>query len=306
MFNFFKKKPQPEKPSVPVIPALSETPAPSTTPTLPEKTSALEKPASPAMSPPSEAEIMDAVAKAVKGAFQTQNPEIILKVLKETYAAHCESEGPAGWIVGAIGERGVVPLFDLLADFVNRFPQSLYSARVLLADFMASRDDFDEAAFHARFYLRLARDGGKFPQLGQLRIIKDGVSRALALLFPAYALVGAKSYAQRVLRFAGTLDLDADWKEDFEKQIAGLELELADPAVKALDDKWEAFFKSASNVTELYKLCGEKGFPMMADRVDLIEGFFRTRRGYTVDAEEMFLLVTKFAMENGDTANALV
>lgn len=233
---------------------------------------------------------MEEVNSAVKEAFKTGSSETVVEVLKAQYEKHREFEGPAGWVAGVIGEKGVEPLFPLLRDFIERYPVSLYSVRVLWADYLASREQFDEAAEHARIYLRQAKDQGKFPQLAGLRIIKDGVSRAFAILMVPYAMVGAKSYAKRVLGIALSLDLDEFWKSNFRESLVRIDADLEKEEDRALDAKWETFFSSAGHVTELYQRCGEMGFPNLGKRVDLIEGFFRTTRDYKADEREMFLV----------------
>jgi hypothetical protein len=174
------------------------------------------------------------------------------------------------------------------------------------ADYLAGHGNFDEAAEHARTYLRLASESDSLSRLGGLRVIRDGVGRAFSILVPAYAILGARNYAKRFLRYALTLDVAEPWKAEYRHQIARLDEALNDPGEKALDDKWEAFFESAFHAAELFTLCGEKGFPRMAARVDVIQTCLLYDSDFKVDEAELFLLIRQVETADGKSGKALI
>jgi hypothetical protein len=181
--------------------------------------------------------------------------------------------------------------FDLLEAFVERFPESLHLCRVYLADVFAQVGQFDHATEQARIYLRQARDRGVFPALADNRLAQAGVSRALLLLTAAYTELGARSYSARVLRWAAQFGVAPDWIDSLRDERLRLLGELKDRVNAKLDAKWEEFFASGRHVDDLCKLCADRGFPLMAQRLALLEANFRFNLAFTVGEPEILQLV---------------
>ena len=67
-------------------------------------------------------------------------------------------------------------------------------------------------------------------------------------------------------------------------------MELRDPANKTTNERWNAFFANGSGADSLYEMCMSTGFPIMARRVDLLDGNFRFNSRFQVGESEMYLL----------------
>lgn len=210
---------------------------------------------------------------------------------REAFADKKADEHILAWVVASMYERGIDSAIDLLEVFVNRYPDSLHLPKVYLADVLSRASRFDQASDLARYYLRLAKDAGVFPDLGSKRIIQDGVSRSFLLLTSVYTTVGARSYSRRVLEYGLQYELSAKWKELIKIELSRLEQELLTPENEILDDKWEVLFSSGVGADELYKKCIDGGFPIMAKRIDLLEGNFRFNPSFKIDLQEILMLV---------------
>jgi len=68
-------------------------------------------------------------------------------------------------------------------------------------------------------------------------------------------------------------------------------VEMRDPSNKATNEKWNAFFASGTGADALYEACTSKGFPILAKRVDLLDGNFRFNPKFEVGETELYLLV---------------
>ncbi len=213
------------------------------------------------------------------------------RVARDAFADTKSEEHILAWVGAAMYEQGIDSALDLLEVFVNRYPDSLHLPRVYLADVLSRASRFDQATNQARCYLRLAKDAGVFPDLGTKRIIQDGVSRSFLLLTSAYTTLGARSYSRRALEYGLQYELAAKWKEMINNELNQLERELQTSENKQLDLKWEKLFSSGLEADDLYKQCIDSGFPIMAKRVDLLEGNFRFNAAFKVDLQEMFFLV---------------
>lgn len=217
------------------------------------------------------------------------------KIAREAFADATADEGVLAWVTAVTAERGVPSANEFLETFVSRHPASLHLPRVYLADNLASAGRFDEATEHARRYLRRAKDAGIFKTLGDTRILRHGVSHAFLLMTAAYTELGARSYSEGVLRHALGFNLAPDFAQKIHEELARLAAEMRDPSNKAINERWNTFFINGSGADGLYETCTSRGFPIMAKRVDLLEGNFRFNAQFKVGEEEMYLLaeVTK-------------
>lgn len=67
-------------------------------------------------------------------------------------------------------------------------------------------------------------------------------------------------------------------------------------------EEWNAFLANGNGADTLHKLCMERSSPILAKRVDLLEGNFRFNRQFQISEAEMFMLVDMTA----DGANVLM
>ena len=210
-------------------------------------------------------------------------------------------EGNLAWVAAVADEKGVPSASEFLELFVNRYPASLHLPRIYLADSMARAGRFDEASEHARRYLRLAKDAGILGKLSNTRILRHGVSHAFLLLTSAYTELGARSYSEGVLKHALQFDLVPDFVSKMRQELARLAAEMREPPHKAINEQWNAFFANGSGADGVYEVCTSKGFPIMAKRVDLLDGHFRFNAQFEVGDTELYLLVNV----TGENANIL-
>ncbi|MEN9489676.1 MAG: hypothetical protein RJA63_125 [Pseudomonadota bacterium] len=214
-------------------------------------------------------------------------------VARDAFADKKSGEHVLAWVASSMYERDVIPAFDLLEEFVIRFPDSLHLPRVYLADILSRASQFDKATDLARYYLRLARDSNVLSSLDSRRIEQEGVSRSFLLLTSAYTTLGARSYSKRMLQFGLGYALVDRWREAIKNELLQLERELLQTDEADLDSRWETFFCTGAGAGDLFSKCSDEGFPRMAKRVDLLEGNFRFNGAFQVDVSEAFMLVVE-------------
>lgn len=237
----------------------------------------------------------------IRAALVDKNFQEAEKTARQAFADSKVDEHVLAWCAASIYERQVESAFDLLGEFVNRYPHSLHLPRVYLADILSRNSHFDQASAHARHYLRLARDAGLLPDLLDKRIAREGVSRSFLLLTSAYTTLGARSYSQRVLEQSQQYALVDRWKSIVEQELEQLTKELESPDLAALNKIWQDFFATGQGADFLFKKCSDEGFPIMAKRLDLLEGNFKFNPTFQVDDEELFLCI----VENENQVSAL-
>ena len=213
------------------------------------------------------------------------------RLARQAFADSAADEGHLAWIAAVADENGVSSARELLESFVDRYPASLHLPRIYLADTLARASRFDETTEHARRYLRLAKDSGVFEKLGTTRILRHGVSHAFLLLTAAYTELGARSYSEGVLRHSLRFDLVPEFATRIRQELARLAAEMREPSHKAANEKWNAFFANGSGADGVYETCTSRGFPLLAKRVDLLDGNFRFNPQFKVDEVELYLLV---------------
>ena len=213
------------------------------------------------------------------------------QLARQAFADPAADEGNLAWVAAVSEEKGVPSAPEFLELFVNRYPASLHLPRIYLADNLARAGRFDEATEQARRYLRLAKDAGVFANLGNTRILRHGVSHAFLLLTAAYTELGARSYSEGVLKHALHFDLEPDFGKKIQQELARLAVELRDPSNMATNQTWNAFFSKGTGADGLYEACTSRGFPILAKRIDLLDGHFRFNAQFTVGESELYLLV---------------
>ena len=227
----------------------------------------------------------------INQALTNNQPGEVEQLARQAFDDPTADEGKLAWIVAVADEKGVPSAAGFLEIFVNRYPASLHLPRIYLADTLARAGRFDDSTEHARRYLRLAKDSGVFENLGNTRILRHGVSHAFLLLTAAYTELGARSYSEGILKHALHFDLLPDFIANIKQELARLAVEMRNPSNKATNEKWNAFFANGSGADALYEACTNRGFPILAKRVDLLDGNFRFNPQFKVGETELYLLV---------------
>ena len=195
-------------------------------------------------------------------------------------------------------ERQIVSSANLIFQFVEKFPNSLYPIRIYFSDLLIRQKNYDAAATEARIYLRVALDNNQFKKPYN-ETIKDTIGRAFYFLTTAYTDLGAKDYSKRILNYALEY-ATPHWTEVYKQELLQLDNELKNQETKEINIKWEQFFESGVFANDLYNLCISKGFNDMAKRVDLLEGHFRFDKNFKIDKSEVLKLIY------GDEKNGFV
>jgi hypothetical protein len=233
----------------------------------------------------------DRVRRAV--AEDRQND--VAQIAREAFSDDSIGEDVLAWVAAAIYERKIISALSYLHVFVERFPNSLHLIRVYLADVLARSSQYDGATQNARIYLRQAKNAGLLQSLQSHRVAQEGVSRAFLLVTAAYTELGARSYSIRTLEHGLRFSLASGWSEVFENELRRLRQELANAELSAMDKEWEVFFSNGSGADRLHKICQARKFPVLAKRVDLLEGNFRFNDKFEVGDQELFMLVYSMA-----------
>ena len=227
----------------------------------------------------------------IRGAIAKGDKSAAEQAAREAFLDNSSHENLLAWIAGSMFEKQIMSALDLLEKFIDRFPNSLHMPRIYYSDLLARSNKFDAATHHARIYLRNAFDSGAFKALGDSRIVHEGVSRGYLLITAAYTDLGARLYSQRVLEKGLLLGLVPMWESLIKQELSRLRDELSKPENVSLNAQWESFFACGQGADSLYKLCENREFPVMAKRVDLLEGNFRFNPQFKIDDSEMLMLV---------------
>lgn len=180
-----------------------------------------------------------------------------------------------------------VPYFKFMEAFLNANPDTFHISRVFLAEFHAGEKRYEMATEYARTFLKMYNKIADKQPVNDLSGMMNSVAHAHLLMTAVYTDLGARSYSQRILNRALSMPIPPAFKEHLEKEVASLQKELEIPEAAALDQKWEEFFQSAKNFSELHALVKSKGYELLTRRLELLESNFRFKQGYTVDQEEM-------------------
>ena len=224
-------------------------------------------------------------------AIQVDTPEGLGKIALEAFEDPTTDENTLEWIAGNVFERNVRNAFGVIPKFVDRFPDSLGLPRIFLAQ-LCENEQPDDCTELARYYLRAAKNRDLFDKLGDMNVIRAGVSRAFLLVPAAYKSVGALTYSIRVLSLGLKLKIQDDLRRLFQEDIDKLSNELRQSAaVQSVNNQWETFFSTGRGANDLYERCKKFGFENLAKRIDLIEGQFRFNSLFKVTDDELFLLV---------------
>lgn len=206
----------------------------------------------------------------------------MLEFLDEDLLAH---------LVGALYERQITDGYWLIEAFVGKYPNSLHIIRVYLADLFAQQGKFDLASNEARTYLWLLKKSGVLSFKLENQVLLEGIARSFLLITSVYTEVGAKNYSIRALHEGMNYKLPKSWLEYFDLEVKRIESELSNESQKTVDSAWESFFKVGDNFEYVSSLCDEKKFAYLSKRVQLIKDNFRFNTGFSVNSDELIMLV---------------
>jgi hypothetical protein len=207
----------------------------------------------------------------------------------------------AGWAILCMLGRP----FDRLGEFIHwhmeTYAHSLSPVRVEYAANMANQGQDDEASYFARDYLHDARKSGALARLNQQSMVWRGVSRAFLLLAAAYVRVGARGYNLRLFEHALSLPLLPDSIAAIEKERQRELEELGDAQQAKINTAWERFFsgQGAETAIRLGQWCEHQQCPLLAKRIELIDGQFRFDPNFRMDEREIYGQVVRLEGNDG-------
>lgn len=234
--------------------------------------------------------------KEIIEALNKKDIDKIKRLSIKAFDKEIENENLLGFICGVIFENQMYDLKDLFFKFRDKYPFSLHPVRVFISDLLTRVNRFDDATTESRFYLRAVLENKQLEN-PQNEIIKSYIGKAFYLTTCVYTEVGARSYSKNIINYANSIISDKwhneYWSKVYADEIERLDKELQEDNNKAINDKWNNFFKTGENSSELYELCMKNDFKDMARRVDLIESNFRFNPEYKVDIQEVFMLISE-------------
>lgn len=242
------------------------------------------------------AEVRKAIADDIRKAVEIAHAAFNDTSINEDTLANI-----AGMIFDISAKDGV----ELVIEFVNRFPNSLHLMRVICADICNNNIKYDQAIYHARLYLRLAKEAGILDKKDIHIVLKHGIARAFSALADGYAGIGAFSYAIRVLKYSLNFVTEEELEQVIRNAITEYEQKLQLVEISKFNMQWESFFKSGDGAAELIQYCSDKNMPEMAKRIELIDGNFRFNRNHTVDDSEILQVVNTIADDKKESGYLL-
>lgn len=252
----------------------------------------------------------DQLIEELRPTLETRNDSKVSRLFNEL-AAHSETEPEKvevhlGWGILVACELKLPCTGEYLHWFMETFPDSVQPVKIEYASYLVNTDQPDLGSQLAREYLRLVRDAiGLSEELAEHRLLRRGVGKAFLLLTAVYTCSGARSYSRRVLQYAMGRPVDPAFAELYESELNQLAEELQNPEEQEVDQLWDTFFQRGENADQLFELCREREFEILATRVDLIEGRFRFNPDFRVDEDEIFLLVHEGTTEEGQNVRIL-
>lgn len=208
-------------------------------------------------------------------------------------------------------------LYDFLGEFIQRYPISVFAAKAIYANLLATKGHVDVATEFAREHLRALRDRGALNKIKSAPPLVDGATRAFLAVTAAYTVAGAISYATRVLKVAVETFQNSeaapsggpslpDPLKAFERQLSSLANEKAKPESQSRDALWEEFFKTGKNADELVAHCRTLKLEQLAKRIELIADNLKHDANFKADQNELFLLVRQARRKQEDGAKGEV
>ncbi len=228
------------------------------------------------------------------------------ETVRAAYSDKRVGEDTLAQLAGLVFERKLSDAYDVLEEFVERFPMSLHAIRPMLADFFARIGMYDAATHEAKVHLYIARELDALDGMSNNPIVQAAVSRSFLVATAAYTELGAKSYSRQVLILALGFDLHPIWRPAIENEIERLELEISEEQYIEKDQLWNDFFRSGTNATLLIEDCNNLEYPIMASMVDLMESNFRFNIEYSVSPVDIFNIVIEEGIDESMEAEEKV
>lgn len=204
-----------------------------------------------------------------------------------------------GWALLCAKDRPSANIGELFNWFMEKYPFSLSPVRVEFAANMAAQEKYDLATHIAHGYLHDVKRMGGLRMLDRVAIVRRGVGDAFLILTAAYTYPGARSYSLRVLEHASRLPLLPGILAQYQKEMANLHDELKDERNQKIDAVWERFYsgQGADVARKLMEWCDKNKYPLMAQRIELIDGQFRFDRNFRADENEIYAAVVRIGKD---------
>lgn len=228
-------------------------------------------------------------------AVQKKDSEQQIAILQKALTEHGFKSPIMSDLALAVANHNL-PYISFLEAFCDANAETPHGAEIKLADFYAGLDKLDETTARARRFLSKFRGSEVEKNLSAYPVLQTMFARCYLLTTAAYTRLGARSYSYRLLNKALQLGLPKAFEDRLKNEIQTLNNELKIQANSDWDKKWEAFFSTGANYTELHELCQTQQFPQMAKRIELLEGNFRFNIDFKIDDSE--ILMDIFSVKN--------
>ncbi|MCA8955734.1 MAG: hypothetical protein KDC87_06660 [Planctomycetes bacterium] len=215
--------------------------------------------------------------------------DALARLALDALASDCTDEEHLAWVSSVVYEEDLVEALDVIAGFLDHFPESRKGVRVYLADLYAQQGQLDKATLEARAYLAHVHGSGGLEEACQDPLMANWVLQAMQLLSSAYTAAGARTYSQRVFTHAISLSDDAAWTLTFEQGIQDIERELHAFDCREVDYYWRSFMERGDNFEKVLQACSEANLPIMAERVRAIHTRFTVQPGSKLPSNEMVM-----------------
>lgn len=236
-------------------------------------------------------------------AVQKKDTEQQVAILQKALNEHGFKSAIMSDLALAVANHGL-PYIAFLEAFCDENAETPHGAEIKLADFYAGLDKLDETTARARRFVSKFRGTDSEKNLSKHPTLLTMFARCYLLMTAAYTRLGARSYSKRLLSKAISLGLPQAFEDRMKNEIQLLDSELKTDKNLALDKKWEEFYQTGTNYSELYELCKAQQYPQMAKRIELIEGQFRFDSNFKVEESEMLMDIFAFR-KNNDEKEAL-
>ncbi len=181
-----------------------------------------------------------------------------------------------------------LPFEDVLYTYVTDNPSVLHPAQVALAFSWARRGKLDQCTSHARSFLAKFKTDREAAKLLEDSVWQHQLGRAFLFLTAAYSELGARSYSIRALQHGLSWPISAKSQTRISEEIHLLQREIETSEGLQKDKKWEAFFNFGRDGHELYELCHQSGYPLLAVRVQVMDNQYKTNPQFSLSPDELF------------------
>lgn len=232
-----------------------------------------------------------------ESAVQKKDSEQQVAILQKALNEHGFKSSVMSDLALAVANHNL-PYINFLEAFCDENAETPHGAEIKLADYYAGLDKLDETTARARRFISKFRGTETEKTLSEHPVLVTMFARCYLLMTAAYTRLGARSYSKRILNKAISLQLPKAFDDRMRKEIQTLDTELKIESNLALDTKWEAFFSSGANFSELHEICKSSQYPQLAKRIELLEGHFKFDSNFKIDESEMLMDIFAFRKNN--------